>query len=271
MKRIRKRKTPPKALSDYIADNPESSDAHTWDAFRNNCPSGLKAIQQALYEDQGGLCAYCELELIPKFDFRVSHFHPKRAKGEEGSRAWELRWDNMHGVCNGGEVFYYLKPERYVKDQVDEDKHCDTVIGNVVLDDEILNPLSLPANLRLFQYREVPLTAGKLGLEIEADQVNCSVAKYLGEPGCTERAQRTISLLHLNSSNLKSMREALYEEIKTRIDKYISDGDDLPAALGKLSEIAFSNAAKWPEFFTVWRWALRDKAEEKLKNIDYNG
>lgn len=271
MKRIRKRKTPPKALSDYIADNPESSDTHTWDAFRNNCPSGLKAIQQALYEDQGGLCAYCELELIPKFDLRVSHFHPKRAKGEEGSRAWELRWDNMHGACNGGTIFYYKKPDRYVEGQGDADKHCDVVIGNDVLDDKILNPLHIPAFPRLFQYEEEPMAAGQIGLRIRADVEKCSTATYLGKQGCEVRAQETIDQFHLNSANLMIMRQALYDEIKFRIAQSVESEGGLEAALGRMSEIAFSNTSKWPEFFTVWRWALRDKAEEKLKRINFNG
>lgn len=270
MKRIRKREVPPSALIDYIRDYPESSDAHSWTAFREG-KCRLQKVQQALYEDQGGLCAYCELELIPKFDFRVSHFHPKREKGQESDNSWELRWSNMHGACNGGTVYDFRHPKRYVEDNSDVDKHCDVVIGNDNLDNVILNPLDMVAFPILFRYEEENLPGGQFGLRIVAEEENCSEAKYLNENGCLARAQKTIDLLHLNSSNLKAMRHATYEEIKLQIAKFLENGDDVETAMEHIAEVAFSNPSKWPEFFTVWRWALRDKAEEKLKSINYIG
>lgn len=271
MKRIRKRDAPPQELVNYIRDNPVTSEAHTWESFRDNCQSGLKAVRQALFEDQRGLCAYCELELVPKFDFRVSHFHPKRAAGQEGDRSWELRWDNMHGACNGGTVYDFQRPDRFVSGNAEANKHCDVVIGNEVLDDEILNPLNVPAFPRLFRYAEEDLSAGRRGLKIEVDDRNCSNAKYLEEQGCATRAQTTIDRLHLNSENLRLMRQATYEEIKKEIAKRIDSGTDLEQAMSQMAEVAFSKPKRWPEFFTVWRFTLRDAAEEKLKSINYNG
>lgn len=271
MKRIRKRDAPPQELVNYIQDNPVTSEAHTWESFRNNCQSGLKAVRQALFEDQRGLCAYCELELVSKFDFRVSHFHPKRAAGQEGDHSWELRWDNMHGACNGGTVYDFQRPDRFVSGNAEANKHCDVVIGNEVLDNKILNPLNVPAFPRLFRYSEVTLSAGRYGLKIEVDDRNCSNAKYLDEQGCVTRAQETIDHLHLNSENLRLMRQATYEAIKKTIAKFTDSGIDLEEAMRQVADVAFSNSSKWPEFFTVWRFALRDKAEEKLKSINFSG
>ena len=271
MKRIRKRKTQPKELADYIRQNPESAETHTWDSFRDSCPSGLKAVRQALSEDQGGLCAYCELELIPKFDFRVSHFHPKRAKGEEKCHKWELCWENMLGACNGGTALYYLKPERFVASKSDVDQHCDVVLGNEVLDDVILNPLLIPAFPRLFKYEERTLGAGQTGLAIEIEKDACADVVYRDVKDCVGRAQETIERLHLNSGNLMAMRQATYEEIKNQIARSVASGISLPEAMKQLSEKVFSKKGQWPEFFTVWRWALRDKAEQTLQSLGFNG
>ena len=271
MKRIRKRDAPPQELVDYIRKNPVTSEAHTWESFRDNCQSGLKAVQKALYEDQRGLCAYCELELVPKFDFRVSHFHPKRAAGLEDDHSWELRWDNMHGACNGGTSNVYQHPERRVENNVEADKHCDVVIGNEILDDKILNPLKIPPFPRLFQYEEISTAVGESELRIEVDATSCAAARYLGEQGCMKRAQDTIDIMHLNSANLMKMRESTYEEIKKRINQRVNSGDDLGTAMKRVAEVAFSERETWPEFFTVWRWALRDKAEEVLGSVNYDG
>lgn len=259
MKRIRKTTTSPPKLADYIRDNPVSSECHTWDSFRNNCPSGLREVQETLSKDQGTLCAYCELELVPRYDFRISHFHPKRGNGEELDRSWELRWDNMHGACNGGTTYCFSKPIRYVVSNNEEDKHCDVVTGNEILDNIVLNPLNIPAFPRLFKYKEEDLPAGDKGLRIEP------------EDDAPPEAQHTIDAFHLNSTNLKKMRYATYEALKSKLAEYINQGDEIAAAMKRMAGVVFAEKEKWPEFFTVWRWALRDEAEQMLKAMNYDG
>jgi len=278
MKRIRKRETPPAALTDYIRDNPESSDAHTWDAFRDNSPSGMNEVMDALYEDQGGLCAYCEIELLKKRDFRVSHFHPKRAQEDAGSRAWELKWANMHGACHGGTIRFPQdraawsgEGTRPTRHEMEKRLHCDAVLGNEILDDQLLNPLNIPAFPRLFKYEERLSPVNERQCWIVADKTLCDEAESNGCENCYERAVSTIEKLHLNSSILLAKRQWTYDAITAKIAELTGLGLSEEAARERVVEVVFAKTSKWPDFFTLWRFTFKDQAEKQLRSIEFNG
>ena len=88
MKRILKSLVVPPQLEQYIKSVVPSSSDDSWDVFCKFCSKAKREVQKQLYEDQRGLCAYCEIEIKPQIirdeegcggnaDFRVDHFHPK--------------------------------------------------------------------------------------------------------------------------------------------------------------------------------------------------
>lgn len=48
----------PAELAQYAASNP----GNTWEQFTRKSPRRI-AVQQRLLSDQGGICAYCEIDL----------------------------------------------------------------------------------------------------------------------------------------------------------------------------------------------------------------
>ena len=101
MKRIFKSPEPP-CLNDYREANP----ADSWERMRNNAHGFGQAVYDCLAElalyDQGGLCAYCELDVSRQLNtFRVDHFVAKSLSNI--STNWGLEWENMLGCCKGGE------------------------------------------------------------------------------------------------------------------------------------------------------------------------
>jgi uncharacterized protein (TIGR02646 family) len=77
MKTIKKGQIPP-SLDAFVAANPEES----WETLRNERDVHEELCGQLL-SDQGGLCAYCEIDLVVDApdgygDFRVEHFVPKK-------------------------------------------------------------------------------------------------------------------------------------------------------------------------------------------------
>ena len=129
MKKVRKTPLPPQELVDFIVRNPVGARGHTWRGFDDDRMT-KRAVQHRLFEDQKGLCAYCEIDLTfthhhaggnaPKGDLRIEHFHPK----SDLTRDWAFDWNNMLGVCTGGD-------EKKLNDQArvaagKTDHHCDS-------------------------------------------------------------------------------------------------------------------------------------------------
>ena len=101
MKKINK--TPgPNPLTVYAEANPDGN----WDdGFRNhNGGEDYQVVRRLILEDQGGLRAYCEtgLKELPPHKQRVEHFHPKSDTSNPGKN-WALDWENILGVCVGGD------------------------------------------------------------------------------------------------------------------------------------------------------------------------
>ena len=85
----------PDCLKDFRNGNQNS----TWDEFRNhNGGKNYRDLRNTLVRDQGGLCAYCELNLRQE-NQQVSHFHPK---SDNAVRNWALEWSNLWLSCKGG-------------------------------------------------------------------------------------------------------------------------------------------------------------------------
>lgn len=246
----------PKELETYRNANP----ANEWEQFTNKKPR-KQAIQDQLKLDQGGLCAYCEIKLLPKTltddaDFRVEHFHPKSDTSTPHN--WHLDWQNLLACCHGGS-------QRNVVDArhrfTSPDHSCDVPKGNKNLDAEILNPLTLPATWPLFTTER---TTGKLKVNLG----NCQAA------GVSEvKAKATINELRLDSARLNRFRKKLLDDLNTKLRQEVASGKSVEHALNKLAQIHLRKDPNqhWPAFFTTIRSYLGQAAEERLRAIQYKG
>lgn len=70
-------------------------DKDSWAAFQRQCPAAHNELLQALYEEQNGLCAYCEMRIVVG-RHRVDHIHPRSVCGNE-----TLNYDNLALSCDG--------------------------------------------------------------------------------------------------------------------------------------------------------------------------
>lgn len=154
MKRVYKSPATPERLRSYVKAFPDE----TWEHFRRRNRRGYREVKQQLLQDQHGLCAYCEISIkLAEFednvdDFRVEHFFPKVATQLE-KHNYHLDWHNLLGVCHGGSQPYVSDPEwRYSSRK--NDRSCDVPKGGKPISERILNPLKIPASVRLFRYQE---------------------------------------------------------------------------------------------------------------------
>lgn len=246
----------PSTLTTYRTSNPNND----WEQFRRNT-SRKRDIQTQLKLDQGGLCAYCEIDLIAKdetggADFRVEHFHPK--SDNSTNHNWHLDWSNLLGCCAGGN-------QKGVADAgnrfTSPDYSCDVPKDNKNLDDVILNPLRIPAYPCLFKFER---STGKMLVNQEACQ-NAEVDM--------SKAQATIDELHLNANRLITLRKATLDQINIQLRARIEGGRSMDDAVTDLAKVLLSKNASnhWPRFFSSIRNYLGSAAEEYLSNSNYSG
>ena len=128
MKKINKF-SEPLELQEYISLFPIGHEKHTWKDFCENV-TAKRAVQKQLKAEQRGICAYCEIDLLDvpaeqvstdgagvKPDFRVDHFHPKQ-HSTNISNHWELDWNNLFGVCAGGDERHVVEQSRFTEKKI---------------------------------------------------------------------------------------------------------------------------------------------------------
>lgn len=257
MKKVFKAQIVPKKLQQFVQAFPHE----TWEHFRRHSRSGYKEVKAQIFKDQKGLCAYCEINI--KFaeqkddvdDFRVEHFCPK---GETlgGGKNWNLQWDNMLGVCHGGSQKYVTEADwRYSSRK--NDRSCDVPKGGRDLARIILNPLKIPANIRLFRYVEQDG-------EMLVDQENCP-------PNLLEKARNTISELNLNAPRLCRLRAMVIQVLREKMESGMRQGLSLEECSGLLAKTFLERNEKdcYQPFFTVIRWYLGPAAENFIAQSGY--
>jgi len=255
MKKVLKGNEPPLLLQ-YRTVNP----TNTWKQYCRPA-ANKQQVDAQLRLDQGGLCAYCEIDLIEsdntgKADFRVEHFHPKTDTST--AHNWHLDWNNLLGCCHGGS-------QRDVADErnrfTSPDNSCDVPKENKILDNIILNPLLLPASPAIYQ-------CDRSTGEISVIVANCQSA------GVSEvQAQNTINELHLIAPRLNRLRKTVLDDLNSRIASRVAQGDDISAARTYFSKIYLNKNenGNWSKFFTSIRSYLGSDAEQHLQNIGFNG
>jgi uncharacterized protein (TIGR02646 family) len=222
--------------------------------------------------DQGGLCAYCEIDIRDNnpLKCRVEHFHPKSDIARPPN--WALDWQNMLGVCNGGTSRHVSSPG-FFHEPLKQNLSCDAYKDQQVqagalqlaCEDWILSPLAVHAFPCLFK-------VNKFDGSIAADSTACqAVEPWSNNQHATvaELVQHTIDMLNLNCSRLKDARLAVIRDIEKNKKKQRAQGFDGAQGMANLVQYYFRQA--WPRFFTVIRLCFGQAAETHLQAANYQG
>lgn len=272
MKRVKK-VDEPASLTCYRNAVPNG----TWDDLGGDTKWGgqkvpLDCRKQAI-EDQGGLCAYCEIVIRDNnpLKCRVEHFHPK-SDVTLPLINWALSWQNMLGVCNGGSNPHVSTPGFHLvplKQNLSCDAHKDQQIQTGVLplicEGWILNPLEVRSFPCLFKIN-------KFDGHLEPDPIACqAAAPWPGNRHATvdELVQHTIDMLNLNCDRLKKSRLALIWDIERNKKGQRQQGFDAEQGMTNLVQHYFRQT--WPGFFTVIRLCLGQSAETHLQAVHFQG
>lgn len=248
MKRITKGDEP-ELLAAYRTDHPHN----TWTQCKNS-RGRREQIQNRLRHDQGGLCAYCEIDLKAEdatgtADFRVEHFHPKSDKSTPHN--WHLDWQNLLGCCHGGSQADVVN----AADRASSPDHsCDVPKGANNWDTVILNPLDIPASPCLFTFDR---STGNISISED----NCHVAGV-----DIVKANNTIIKLHLDAQRLNRLRKAELDRVNDHLRALVGNGMAIDMARKKIAKNLMRKDADgcWPNFFSALRVYLGNAAENQL-------
>ncbi len=256
MKKISK-STEPEKLTQYRQLNPTNE----WKRCHRNKDCRVQ-IQDQLKLDQGGLCAYCEIDLKPAngedaADLRVEHFHPKKIDAST-QHNWHLDWQNLLACCHGGSRSDIVdSTSRYTS----PDHSCDVPKANNDWDNVILNPLHLPAFPCLFKFNRAD---GSISVNV----THCQQA------GVDEaKAQATIDNLRLDAKRLRDLRKPVLDELNEQLQKMVLTGYTVEEAGIRLTKAVLKkdDQGNWPAFFSAIRSYLGRAAEQQLNTINYKG
>lgn len=246
----------PIALAQYAATHPQNS----WEQFRDKKPR-RNAVQQQLLVDQGGLCAYCEIDLKPangnaQADLRVEHFHPK--SDQTAGHNWHLDWHNLLAVCHGGS-----RPDIVDAAQrhTSPNHSCDIPKEDNDWDAIILNPLQLLASPGIFRF-------DRSNGAIKVDQHKCQIAMV-----DIAKAQATIDNLQLDSPRLRNLRKPILDKLNQQLRSMVHTGFPVAEAQKRLARALLTKNSnqQWPAFFSAIRHYLGEAAEQQLQSINYRG
>jgi uncharacterized protein (TIGR02646 family) len=233
--------------------------AGTWEQLRAQEPDCYTRIRDLTRQDQGGLCAYCELNLGLD-DEQVAHFHPK--SDTTTSHNWALDWPNLWLACKGGSQTWMTDPDRYCP-PLPDNLSCDECKGDRIIDGMVLTPGEIPAFPRIFRFEQYPDR-----LEIRVDEQACNAS---GIP--VDKAQRTIDAFNLNCSRLAAARLALHRQLEQAIMRLRRSSADPQVGLTSLARrhLAKNASGHWRRFFTAVRWRFGQVAENYLQSIAFTG
>jgi len=247
-----------------------------WEEMKNNPDYDGQATyhncRSELLDQQGGLCAYCEIDIRDNnpLKCRVEHFHPK--SDVTHIHNWALDWQNMLAVCNGGSYEhiatggFYLEP---LNQNLSCDAHKDKMIQSDKLPAQcegwILNPIQIVALSNLFILDK---SSGKLLPDAD------SCATHLAIPNnqlvsVEALVQNTIDMLNLNCERLSKSRLIVIRDIEKNKKKQRQTGVNAAQGMENLARRYFQ--ARWQAFFTTIRLCLGQAAETRLQSINYQG
>ncbi|WP_263831689.1 retron system putative HNH endonuclease [Sulfurospirillum oryzae] len=259
MKRIKK-STIPIELKKYI--DLDCDLTKDWeDDFKNDCQDGYKIVIEQIKKDQGNICCYCELSFSDNVtirpDFRVEHFHPKSDDPNEGKN-WNLEWTNLLGCCHGGSEHRTISGEdRFIQNV--RHRHSDILKNNFIWDEEILNPLEIPAYPPIF--------------EVSNEGVMSVAASITGD--IKRKAENSLKedRLNLNSPKLVKWREQVINILRLQLDALYQVNNDMAESVSILVDVQLSKdeTGNYFSFFSTIRSFFGVDAEAYLQRTNYDG
>jgi uncharacterized protein (TIGR02646 family) len=222
--------------------------------------------------DQGGLCAYCEIDIRDNdpLKCRVEHFHPK--SDTSTTHNWALDWNNLLAACNGGThahvntAGFHLEP---MSDNLSCDAHKDRLIQekklNMDCDGWILHPLHIQAPPPLFR-------VNKSTGELAPDATGCAASPPWPRnrhASVEALVEFTIDALNLNCDRLIAARLEVVRAIEHGKKQKRDAGLNGASGLAALARQYFVRV--WPPYFTTVCSCLGPAAETHLKAIAYQG
>jgi uncharacterized protein (TIGR02646 family) len=255
VKKCNKANPEPECLSNFRASNSTG----TWEQFRDTKRECYSSIRTCTRNDQGGLCAYCEIRLVPVNE-QIAHFHPKSDTAT--THNWALDWANLWLACTGGSQTW-MSNEHYHLPPLPENLTCDERKGAKILDGIVLAPHEFPAFPRVFRYVQHPDR-----MEICVDEEACRDAAI-----DILKAEKTIEEFNLNCTRLAKARLALHRQLEQAVKRLRESGRDSHAGYERLVLIHLAKDSEgfWPQFFTLIRWRFRSLAEDYLQSVNYEG
>ena len=259
----------PSSFARYADDHPKG----TWEDFCEDVHAKHE-VQNRIYADQRGLCAYCEIRFKPDspvmdnkgnpiIDLKIEHFHPQ--SDSKATKNWSLDWQNIMGVCSGGDNRDIDGTGRFSPKK--NNRHCDCPKKKNIWDDRILNPLKdIPPFPCLW---EVDYDSVLQKIQLKVNSNACA-----GESSeCEYKANGSLQLLHLNCDLLAQFRWAAIQPIEKAISDLIKSGKSQEESYAEVMKIVFNNDASsdWPSFFSTIRAYFGEFAEARLREINYNG
>ncbi|ETR71629.1 MAG: hypothetical protein OMM_02351 [Candidatus Magnetoglobus multicellularis str. Araruama] len=206
MKKIKK--TPgPNSLTNYEKEYPGAN----WSDFKNfNAGEDYQCIRNQVLKDQGGLCAYCETKIInlPPHKQRVEHFHAKSDR-VTSNKNWALDWNNIFGVCIGGDDSD--KKLHPLPENLSCDSHKNHLVNKKQLPEAcekfLVNPLTMIATPCLFDFHKA---TGELRPNIKTQK---HASKENDYEVSEELLKQSIDILNLNCDRLKQQRLLILKKI----------------------------------------------------------
>lgn len=246
-----------------------------WNQFKDhNASRDYQQTKVQAFQDQGDLCAYCEIRIDPalKAKQELEHFHPKSSTHPapvSGASCWALDWENILGTCLGGadidqKAYQQQHPHLYTKQQQqDAVISCGARKADTLLTGVIFDPRDLPAF-------PVLVTFNRSNGKLESDQGHCQLFDQTKgwAVGTTFRLMNnTIIELNLNSDRLCQNRLAVSYEF----DRQLTRARQTQNRQIHTQLATYWFQQKWPSFFTTRRLLLGSHAETWLQQNHYNG
>lgn len=270
MKRVLKPEEPT-LLTRFRRAAPQS----TWQNMKDDAnfggPAAYKECRKQVLAAQGGICAYCEIDISDNdpLKCRVEHFHPK--SDISPAHNWALDWNNLLGVCAGGS--YKSGSAPYTQEPLAQNLSCDAYKDQMIQSGKlseqcegwILNPIELVASPSLFQ---IDKSTGKL----VPNSSHCAAAPAWPSNKHADieaLVQHTINMLNLNCDRLCQARIVLIRDIERNKKKQRDQGFSAAEGLNNLATYYLKR--RWPGFFTTIRICLGVSAETHLAIMEYQG
>lgn len=243
----------PETFEKWTKEHPDA----VWDDMRSDNPDGdtaYKDSKKVLFNNQHGLCAYCECKLDKDRPHcsRIEHFHPKSDRSDIN---WDFIWDNLLLVCLGGE-------NEKEKHPLPENLSCDASKKDMLCDDIALNPINLPPY-------PVAFLVNKGNGELYPNQDFCDAHPHISLQTSTyEMLKNTLSIYNLNCNRLCSARLVVIREMEKQKAKKRESNIPITEAINDLAEMHLQIGRP---FFSTRRAYLGAVAEEYLKRNDFRG